>query len=207
MGVIRNKNTSQFAMTQAGLTGAQSEFFVPASRLYLKAVDAAPAPVVGKSAGKTPTGWNDMGIMDGNAKVTYTKNLNKILAGLDKRLSQVYDDQTTGTFEINLTQYDDVVMQNVTGLTPYEVQTGSIVRFNIGSESIVQSAILLVSQNKVDGKEVQYYNPSAFMSFSIEETNNAQMIKVTIDMPTFTVDNATGLFAQTWFHKDLPSAF
>lgn len=205
--VIRNKNTSQVGMTAAGLTGAQTEMFIPASRLYIKAIDATPSAPALKSGGKTPTSWTDMGIMMANSKVTYQKALEKVKVGIDKRLVGVYDNETTGTFEMNLTQYDDVVMEQVTGLSPYIVQSGSIVRFNIGAEAVVQKAILLVSQNKMDGLEVQYYNPNAFMSFSIEDQDNAQVVKVTCDLPLFNMDGVDQLFSQTFFHAGLASGY
>jgi hypothetical protein len=197
--VITNKNTSQTPMTGTGLTGVQTEFFVPASRIYLKAVDAVPAAPILLSDGITPTGWTDLGAMRDNGQVTYTKNTVKLLSGIDKKLRKLYTDQVTGSIEATLGQYDDVVLSKITGLTPYVVQSGSIVRFPIGAESVVQSAVLFVSQNKTDGKEMQYYNPSAFLTFSIVELNGAQCVKLTADFPTFIADGAEQLFALSVF--------
>lgn len=187
-------------MTATGLTGAQVEFFIPASRIYLKAIDVAPAAPVLKSNGATPASWTDLGAMRNAAAVTYTKNTVKLVAGVDKKLRKVYTDALTGTFNCSLGQFDDVVLQQVTGLTPYTVQAGSIVRFPIGAESVVQSAVLLVDQNKIDGKEMQYYNPAAFLTFALEEVNGATCVKLTVDLPTF-IDAQSNeqLFALTVF--------
>lgn len=197
--VITNKNTTQSPLTTAGLTGAQSEFFVPASRIYVKTSDVTPAAPTTKSAGTTPAGWTDLGMMEATAKVTYTKTTVKLKSGIDKVLRQEYTTEITGAFEVQLIQFDDEVLQAITGLTPYTVQSGSIVRFNIGSEALVQKAAMLVNQNKVDGKEHQYYTPNCFLNFSIEEVNGYQVLKVMFDLPMFNMDAVDQVFSQTIF--------
>jgi hypothetical protein len=208
--IISNKNTAQDVATFTGdiVGGSEVSFFIAASRFYIKASDAVPTPVALKSGGKTPTGWTDMGMMYGAGKVTYTKDTVKLKSGTDKILRKAYIGEKNAELEIILGQYDEGVLKNVTGLSPYTVSAGSIVHFSVGAESLVQTAVLLVQQNKTDGKEVQYYNPSAFVNFSLEEQDGSQVVKVNADMPAFQwAGDATGttsLFSMRVFHEDLP---
>jgi hypothetical protein len=205
--VVSNKNTTQAPIVGPGLTGTQVKFFIPAGRFYIKALDTTPSAPVGKSFGKTPTGWTDLGMMMDQGTVNYSKDIIKLKSGTDKVLQSAYVGEKTGTFECVLGQYDDIVLQNVTGLTPSTIQANSIVRFNIGAEALVQKAVLLVSQNKTDGKEIQYYSPNAFITFSIDQQDGAQVVKLTADLPLFTMDTVDQLFSETVFHADLPTAY
>lgn len=197
MSVISNLNTQQTPIT-SGLTGTQVIKYVPGPRVYIKAVDATPTPVLTKSAGVLPGGWTDLGIVDGVAKVTYTKDTKEVRTGIDQILRSIYTDKKTGTLEFDLTQFDDVVIAGLTGLTP-SILTGSIAQFSVGSEDVVSSAILLVVQNKLDGKEQQFYNPSAFLNLQYTTSGDFMIVKGTASLPAFQFNSKLSLFVQTIF--------
>jgi hypothetical protein len=182
---ISNRNTQQTPITTLGLTGAQLIKMVPASRFYIKSVDVPAAVPIVKSNGTTLTGWTDLGIIDGAAKTTYQKDTTRVEVGIEKILEGIYTTKKAATIEVNLQQFDDTVLAAISGLTPSTITTGSIVSFPIGSEFVVQKAILLVSQNVLDGKEMQFYNPQAFLSFNIDTSGDMMSVKATIDLPLF----------------------
>lgn len=201
MSVIVNKNTRQNPLTAAGLTGTQVTKFINATRAYMKAVDVTPTPVTVKSDGTTPTGWTDLGIVDGNAKIVYTKTVNEIRTGIDEVLRQEYITKKVANLEFNLSQFDDTVMAQVSGLTASQITAGSTYQFAVGSEDVVQMAILLVAQNKLDGKEWQFYNPNAFITFDIAESSNAIVLTAKCDLPSFSWGGGSNeaLFVSTIF--------
>lgn len=184
MAVISNLNTQQTPIT-TGATGAQIQRLIPGPRVYIKTLDATATPVITKSNGTLPSGWTDLGIVDGNVKVTYQKETKEVRTGIDNVLRYVYVDKKTGKFEFNLSQVDDVVMQQLTGISP-SMLTGSIAQFGIGQEDVVTKALLLVMQNKLDGKEITFYHPAAFLNFGIADSGDAVVVQGTADLPLFT---------------------
>lgn len=195
MSVIVNKNTTQTPMTAVGNTGSQLIRFIPACRVYIKAADSTTAAPVQayytKSNGATPTGWTDLGIMDGPGQVTYTKDRKKVQTGIDQVVRAVYIDQKTAELAVTLDQFDDVVLQNISGLTPSVITNGSVVNFQLGQEDIINKALLLVCQNKLDGKEIQFYHPAADLSFVIDYSNDKMSLKLSADLIAFTASGAT----------------
>ncbi len=185
MAVIVNRNTTQAPNTTVGLTGTQVIKFINAPRVYIKTLDSSPTPVVVKSNGTTPSGWTDLGSVDGMAKVTYTKDVKEVRLGMDEILMATYVGKKTAGFEFSLTQFDDIVLQNVSGLTASTTTAGSIVSYGVGSEDVVQKALLLVAQNKLDGKEMQFYSPLAYLTFAIEDSSGALVLKANANLPSF----------------------
>jgi hypothetical protein len=190
MAIAINKNTRQNPMAEAGRTGTQVIKFIPAPRVYIKATESQTAAPVQThftvSDGTTPSGWTDLGIVAGMAKITYDKKIREIRTGLDDILRQTYVESRTAKLEFSLQQFDDVVIEQMTGYTGSVIQSGSIVNYQIGQEDVIQKAIMLVAQNKLDKKEFQFYNPNALMSFSFEEENDGLVLKVMADLPAYT---------------------
>jgi hypothetical protein len=196
--VIVNKNTQQTPLS-SGKTGTQIIKLIPGPRVYVKAKDSSAAPVTTKSAGTTPAGWTDLGIVNGNARLAYDKELFEVRTGIDQVLRQQYVRQRTATAEFALSQVDDVVLEQVTGLTASQIVNASVYQFAIGQEDIVEKALLLVMQNKLDGKEMQFYNPAAQLSFTYEEDGEAMVIRVRANLPAFTFGSADTLVVQSVF--------
>jgi hypothetical protein len=198
MAVIVNKNTSQTPIT-SGLTGTQVVKFIDAPRVYIKALDATPLPVTTKSNGSTPSGWTDLGSVEGKVAIRYEKEIKEVRTGIDQILRQSYVGQKTGSFEFVLAQFDDVVIKELSGLTPSSIQAGSTYQFMIGSEDIIQKALLLVVQNKLDGKEMQFYHPNADISFTIEDSNEQTVVRGRGNLPGFTYGGVEPLFVLSTF--------
>jgi hypothetical protein len=118
-------------------------------------------------------------------KVTYTKDRKEVRTGMDEVLRATYSGKKTAGFEFTLSQFDDVVLAALSGVTASTIQSGSAVSFGIGSEDIVQKALLMVLQNKLDGKEIQFYAPSSYLTFQIEDSGDSTVIKATADLPAF----------------------
>jgi hypothetical protein len=190
MAIITNKNTTQAPMTAVGQTGAQSVRFIPACRVYIKAADSTSAAPIQtyftKSNGVTPTGWTDLGTMLGAAKLTYNKDTNKLKTGIDKVTRFEYVTGKEAMLDFNLAQFDDAIMTQISGLTASIITSGSIVSFGIGQEDIVEKALLCVCQNKLDGKEHQFYHPSAKINFELDEVEDGWALKVNADFCVFT---------------------
>jgi len=191
MAITVNKNTTQAGMTAAGRTGVQSIKFIPAPRVYIKAVDTSPAPCLAKSNGETPSGWTDLGSVAGAAKVTYTPKVQEVLTGIDNVFRAAYINGKTGQVEFSLAQLDDVVIEQVTGLTASVITSGSVISYQVGQTDLYQKAILLVLQNKLDGKELQFYNPNAYINFTFEDSGDAASMKVTAMLPFFVAPGNT----------------
>lgn len=186
MPVISNLNTRQTPMTAAGQTGTQVIKFIDAPRVYIKAVDVTPTPIIVKSNGTTPAGYTDLGIVDGKLKITYEKSIKDVRTGIDQIFRAEYVDKKTLGFEFHLSQFDDVAMTQISGLTASVITAGSIVQFAVGSEDVIQRAMVLVSQDKLTGKEWQWYCPSGFIKFGYADNGNETYIQVNVDLPPFT---------------------
>jgi hypothetical protein len=195
MAIAVNKNTQGTPLTVAGRSGAQSIKLIQAPRLYVKAADAlTTTPVQNyytKSSGATPTGWTDLGIVDGYAKIQYDKKVNEVRTGPDEYFRAAYTKQKTGVIEASLLQLDDITLEQISGLTASVITSGSVINYQIGSEDLNQLALLLVVTNKLDSKEWQFYNPSAYLNFTFEEKTDGISLKVTGLLPFFTPAGAT----------------
>lgn len=191
---IVNKNTRQDPV-DTGLTGAQVVKFIHADRVYIKAADVTATPTGEKSDGVTPMGWTDLGIVNGPVKITYSKTKVEVRTGIDEVLRDIYNTKKTASFQFDLSQVDDVVLGAVFGTagahitgSPSSGSVGAGYRFKIGKEDVVTKALLLVSQNKLDGKEWQFYNPAAFITFELKDSSGELVMTVTGDCPVFATD-------------------
>jgi hypothetical protein len=82
-------------------------------------------------------------------------------------------------------------MSTVTGLTASVVTAGSVYTFHAGQEDIQQFALLLLLQNKLDGKEWQWYHPSAFVNWEYADSTDKIVLKVTALLTAFTAAGQT----------------
>lgn len=196
--VITNKNTAQDPII-SGLTGLQSLKFIDAQRVYIKTADSTSTAPVGtyfssyasKSNGSTPAGWTDLGIITGRPKINYTKKTKEITTGIDNVVRSQYIQEKRANLEFSLSQFDDVTLQNVSGLSPSVITAGSAIAFTVGSEDLVTAALLLVAQNKIDGKEIQFYNPASYLAFDYSDNGDELVLKVTATLQYFSLAPAT----------------
>jgi hypothetical protein len=193
MAVIINRNTTQSPLAAAGNTGSQVIRFIPGSRVYVKSPDSTTtAPVQNyftKSNGATPTGWTDLGTMSGPGTVVYTKNKVKVQTGIDKVVRATYIGEKLANIQADLDQFDDTVLAQMTGLSPSIITAGSVVNFQVGQEDVVSKALLLVCQNKLDGKEIQFYHPAAQMAFTIKYTGDQMLLSLDAELIAFNTAN------------------
>lgn len=202
MAIAVNKNTTQAPITTSGaLTGSQVIKFIDAPRVYLKAVDSTPTIPTAKSNGATPTGWTDLGSVAGACKIGVEKKVKQVKTGIDNYFRAAYTDEKVGSCEFTLSQLDDIAFGQVTGLTASSINAGSTYTFAVGSEDLNQKAILMVVQNKLDGKEWQFYNPNCYLNFSIEDSGDELVLKAMGLLPFFvaTGNTAEQMLAQTIF--------
>lgn len=197
MAIITNINSRQEPMVAVGSTGKQVIKFIDCPRVYIKDIDAAPTPITAKSNGVLPVGWTDLGIVDGKVKITYDKEQKEVRTGLDEILRAVYIGKKTAGFEFNLSQFDELVIGQLTGLTSSLLNSGSAAQFAVGSEDIVQKALLMVIQNKLDGREWQFYHPSAYMTFSMTDSGDTTLVNGKAMLPAFTFNTIDTYMVQT----------
>lgn len=198
MAVTTNKNTQQDPIL-TGKTGSQSIKFLDAPRVYIKAKDTSATPITVKSAGTTPSGYTDLGIVDGKLKISYTKDVTEIRTGVDNILRSSFVRQRSGEFEAALSQFDDVVLENISGVTPSVITSGSIVQFALGAEDVIEKAIILAVTNKIDGKEIQFYAPAAQLSFTFEDAGDFTVARLRCNLPAFTYNSASQIFIMSVF--------
>ncbi len=204
MAVIVNAWTRQNP-GPAGRTGEQSIKFVPAPRVFIKTAESTTAAPVQayftKSNGAVPSGWTDLGIIEGLAQVTYNKELKQVLTGVDQILRIQYVGQKTAEIEANFSQFDDKAFENISGLTASVISNGSIIGYGVGEEDVITKALLLVASNKLDGKEWHIYNPSAYISFGYELNGDFLELKMTAALGAFTPQNGSTecLFYKTFY--------
>ena len=197
MPLTFNRNTTQKPMSALGLTGKQLVKFIPASRVYVKPTDSQDAAPVQNyysiSNGVTPTGWIDLGTLtDSGVKVTFDAKVNQVLTGPTKALRAAYLSGQGATASFGLSQFDDVALSTITGITPTILNQGSTVSYTIGSDDMMELAVLLVVQDLLTGKEIQLYNPSAFISFAFGyESDNSLSLTCQAVLPYFTPSGAT----------------
>lgn len=201
MPIARNRNTTQQPNLLPGRTGTQSIKVIPAPRVYVKTADFTnDTPVqeyFTKSNGVTPTGWTDLGIVDGNATITYTKKTTDVKTGIDNYLRATYISEKSANINFTLGQFDDIAIEQISSLTASVITSGSIVNYQFGQDEITTLALLLVVQNKLDSKEWQFYNPAALINFTIDNTNNAMSLKVTSELPFFTAAGTGGALGES----------
>lgn len=195
MPILVNKNTTQQSMASPGRTGTQSVKWIPAPRVYVKPAESiSAAPVEAyytKSNGITPTGWTDLGTIDGDLKVTYEQKTKEVRTGIDNILRAAYLEQKGASLECSLSQTDDVVLETISGVTASVIIPGSVVNYQLGTTDMNQLACLFVVQNKLNGKEFQYYNPNAYITFSFEKSSDSMVLKMTGLLPSFIPDGGT----------------
>lgn len=197
MPILVNRNTTQSPMSATGLTGRQVVKWIPASRIYVKtadSVDAAPVQnYFNLSNGTTPNGWTDLGTVNqpGIKLVTDSKVVQVTTGPLSALRSAYYSNKGMhATFE--LSQVDDILISILTGNTPTTLSNNAGVYWDIGSEGVVQMAILIVAQDMLTGKEFQLYNPNAYMTFGFgDDTDGSLALSVEAYFPYFTPQGAS----------------
>jgi hypothetical protein len=205
--VIVNNFTTQKPLTVFGDTGVQSLAVLPAARVFIKTAESTTAAPVGnytafsfKTNGNTPTGWTDLGIMDAPAKITYTKNVDKIMTGMDQVVRLTYAKSKDATIDFSLWQTDDYVLSQL-GFNGSVATSGSTKAFFIGQEDVISTALLCVYCNKIDGKELHFYHPAAQLSVEFDSSGDKLLTKVSAELIAFTPQGQTkdALFAATIF--------
>ena len=139
-----------------------------------------PYPNDGVSAGT----YIDLGIMSTPGKLTYNKVQKKVQTGIDKITQLVYVESRDANLEFELDQLDDYIMAQL-GFVTSVITSGSSVNFQIGQEDVVNVAIIIVYQNKIDGKEIQWYHPQGALTVSFNSTADMLSVKVTCEMIAF----------------------
>jgi hypothetical protein len=197
MAVVVNNWTTGKPMATNGSTGVQSVKHIPAARAFIKASDSILAAPVNsyaaysfKTNGVAPVGWTDLGTTSGNGKVTYTKSMKKVQTGLDNVTRLVYINDKSAQLQIDLTQLDDYLLTQL-GFNASVITSGSTVNFQIGQEDVVEKALLLVYANKLDGKEIHWYHPSAKMAVTFQENGDEVGVRVDCELTAFTASGAT----------------
>lgn len=210
MAVIVNKNTQQTPLGNpvGSVTGVQSIRFIPAGRVYVKtspdSVTAAPVNVYAaytqKSNGATvvaPAGtgvtagtYLDLGIMSTPGKLTYNKNQKKIQTGIDKITQLIYVESRDASLEFNLDQLDDYILQQL-GFSASVITNGSSINFQIGQEDVVTLAMVVVYQNKIDGKEIQWYHPAAAFTVTFDSSADQLSVKCNVELTAYTAAGAS----------------
>jgi hypothetical protein len=206
--ITTNRNTTQAPLSATGRTGQQSIKFIPAPRVYIGPPDySTPANVLlGFSNGNSPVGFKDLGIVEGSAKVYVSRSTNPIYVGVDRLLRTVYSQAINGNISFALSQFDDFALESVSGIAPLYASSGVYANYQLGGQDLIPVSLLLVSQNKLDGKEWQFYNPTALISFSIEPSGDAMVLKVSAILPAFSgIGNTKDqLLSVTILSSDVP---
>jgi hypothetical protein len=143
-----------------------------------------------KTNGVLPAGWTDLGTTSANGKVTYTKNMKKVQTGLDKVTRAIYIDEKSAQIECELTQLDDLLLTTL-GFNGSTVVSGSVQNFQLGQEDVVQKALLLVYANKLDGKEIHWYHPGAYINCVFNDAADGVTVKIDAECTAFTAAGAT----------------
>lgn len=176
-------------MLAQGRTGTQSIKLIPASRVYVKIPDSTYAAPYNTYAsytnGATPSGWTDLGTIGGTAKVIYEHKAKEVRTGIDSYLRAAYLDQKSARVEFTLSQFDDIVIETITDAAPNTFVAGAA-EYLLGTTDLTELALLLVTQNKLDGKEVHFYNPRTLISFNFDATTEELGLKCVALAPFFT---------------------
>lgn len=190
MPIAINRNTTQAPMTVGGRTGEQVVKFIPASRVYVKTPDSqSSAPVqnyYSVSDGNVPAGWIDLGVISGGVSVKYNQKVDQVTTGIDNYMRSAYLASKDAELSFSLSQFDDVVISTLSGITPVALPNNVGYSWGIGSTDLVKLAVLMVSQDKLTGKEFQFYNPCVYVSFQFDYQSQALELKCTGYVPFFT---------------------
>jgi hypothetical protein len=214
MAVIVNKNTQQtpLGVPSGAVSGIQSIKFIPAGRVYIKVNASTLAPqsdstlatnvnayaaFTQKSDGVTITNplpdgglFVDLGIMSTPGKLTYNKVQKKVQTGIDKITQLIYVESRDANLEFELDQLDDYLLARL-GFVTSVITAGSSVNFQIGQEDVINTAIVIVYQNKIDGKEIQWYHPSGALTVTFNAAADALTVKVMCEMIAFQAIGST----------------
>jgi hypothetical protein len=206
--IVSNAWTQQRPISVFGSTGDQILKLIPAARIFIKAPDATVntpyqqyAGYSFKTNGVAPTGWTDLGSIDKPAKLTYTKTTKSVTTGIDTVERAIYVDKKTAMVEFNLLQSDDYVLSAL-GFSGSAMTAGSSMNFLMGGEDIVTRALLVVYQNKLDGKEFHIYHPAANLNVTWDMSSADELtLKATAELLAFTPTGATvdALYAMNIF--------
>lgn len=198
MPVVSNNFTGGAPLVGTGKTGAQTFRFIYAPRVFIKAtpdsVTAAVPPVVksnGTTSTITATGWSDLGIINGALKVGYTKKTKEVRTGIDNYLRAAYVNEKGGSLQFELAQFDDTVMSGLSNLSASQITSNSIYTYHVGQEDLQTLALLFISVNKLNGKEVQFYTPLAYVNFEFADSGDSLVMKATALLPSFTASGQT----------------
>jgi hypothetical protein len=123
-------------------------------------------------------------------KVTYTKNQKKVQTGIDKITQLIYVESRSASIEFNLDQMDDYLLQQL-GFSSSVITAGSSINFQVGQEDVVNMAMVLVYENKIDGKEIQWYHPSAAFTVTFEASADQLAIKCMVELVAFQASGAS----------------
>jgi hypothetical protein len=162
-----------------GVTIAESLTAFPVSMYATKSNGTTPTPGNGNT-------WLDLGIIDGQLKITYQKKTKDVRTGIDQVLRAQYVNEKTCVLEGSFTQFSDYVLEKATGLTASVLQSGSIISYGFGQEDLNIVGLLFVTQNKLDGVEWQFINPAAYVNFELEQKSDQINLKLTATCPWFT---------------------
>jgi hypothetical protein len=187
MAILVNKNTTQGPLRTLGRTGTQSVRFIPAPRVYLFPPNYSSNPPVffGTFGGATLSGAIDAGIVEGNAVVTLSRTVNPVFCGVDKMLVGMCSQSIRGQIDFTLSQFDDVTTELITGLSPASYTTNVYANYLVGAQPLTPVGLMLVVQGKLDGKEWQFYNPTALLSFAFDNQGDYMGLRVSGLLPGF----------------------
>ena len=132
-----------------------------------------------------------MGIVkDSRVDLTYNKEVKPIETGIEKILRGSFTMAKSCMASWTLEQYDIDTMSILSGLSITAV--GAIGgKLNLGTDDIVEKALLFTGTNKVDGKEHQMYSKRASIAWSIETSDDSRVIKVDARMYSFLASGET----------------
>lgn len=179
MSLTSNKYTQQ-----PPKSGASTKT-VLAERVYFAAADTAYADPTARLDGGDPAGWSDLGIIaDSRVNLTYNKEIKYVETGIEKVARGAYSLSKSVMAEFTLDQYDIDTIADVAGLsiTAVGVIGGKL---QVGTDDVVEKALLFIGVNKVDGKEHHIYSKKASLTWAADQQDDARVIKVTARLYAF----------------------
>jgi hypothetical protein len=158
---------------------------VLAERVYYANADTVFADPGAKLDGADPGGWTDMGIVGGSrVTLTYTKEVKPVNTGIEQVRRGSYTMAKSANMAWTLEQYDIDTISTLSGLSITAV--GAIGgKLHLGQDDIVEKALLFAGTNKVDGKEFLHYSKKASLTWSIDQEDDARVLKVVADLYSF----------------------
>jgi hypothetical protein len=172
------------------LSGATTRA-VLAERVYYAASNTAYSNPAAKLDGADPAGWSDLGIVGGSrVTLTYTKEVKPVMTGIEQVRRGSYTMARSCKCSFTLEQYDLDTMAIIGGLSISSYTGGG--RVEIGSDDIVEKALLFTGTNKVDGKEYHHHCGKASLAWNIDQEDDARVLKVDADLYLFNVGASGG---------------